>query len=147
MARETPLIQDVAEYCLQKGFRFTEPRQFVLDIIARSKKPIGAYEVLEKLSKKLKNPKPPTAYRAIEFLSAHGFIHRIESLNAYIICQSDHLHKGSQFMICDQCGTVLETHLCDLPEPLVKKTRDAHFYLTRWNVELHGICQTCYKPV
>jgi len=145
MAVQNPLIQQVAEFCEKNGLRFTEPRQYVLEIIAEATKPIGAYEVLDLLGRKLDNPKPPTAYRAIEFLSEHGFIHRIESLNAYVACHSDHRHQGSQFMICDDCGTVTETHLCHLPEPLLNKTIASGFHLSRWNVELHGLCGACYK--
>lgn len=145
MANKKALLKQVADYCAENGIRFTEPRQFVLEIIADAKKPIGAYDVLAELGKKIENPKPPTAYRAIEFLSEHGFIHRIESLNAYITCHTDHRHQGSQFMICDDCGTVVETHLCHLPEALVSKTVSAGFHLARWNVELHGSCENCYK--
>ena len=146
MSYKQALVKQVADYCEKNGIRFTEPRQFVLEIIADAQKPIGAYDVLAELGKKLDNPKPPTAYRAIDFLQEHGFIHRIESMNAYIACHSDHLHQGSQFMICDTCGTVAETHLCHLPEALSKKTHDAGFHVTRWNVELHGQCNACYKP-
>ncbi len=146
MTNKKALVKQVADYCVKNGIRFTEPRQFVLEIIADAKKPIGAYDVLAELGKHIENPKPPTAYRAIEFLSEHGFIHRIESLNAYVLCHSDHLHQGSQFMICDDCGTVVETHLCHLPEPLMGRTIEAGFHLARWNVELHGQCDACYKP-
>ena len=62
------------------------------------------------------SPKPPTIYRAIDFWHSHNFIHRIESQNAYFICIENHLHKGSQFMICDECGKVIEAHFCDLPK-------------------------------
>lgn len=145
MTHKKSVLKQVTDYCADKGIRFTLPRQLVLEIIADARKPIGAYDVLAELSKKIDNPKPPTAYRAIEFLSEHGFIHRIESLNAYVICHSDHLHQGSQFMICDNCGTVVETHLCHLPEPLMSKMVEVDFHLSRWNVELHGQCDACYK--
>ncbi len=145
MTRTKPLLAEVTAYCKERGIRFTEPRQHVLEIIADSKKPMGAYDILEKLSQKIDNPKPPTAYRAIEFLSEHGFIHRIESLNAYVTCHSDHRHQGSQFMVCDKCGTAIETHLCQLPDPLIQKITDAGFHLKRWNVELHGSCDKCFN--
>jgi Fur family zinc uptake transcriptional regulator len=139
------LIEHVAAYCATNGIRFTDPRRFVLEIIAASDKPLGAYDILEQLGQKIDNPKPPTAYRAIEFLSEHGFIHRIESLNAYVTCHSDHRHQGSQFMVCDDCGDVIETHICDLPAPLTEKTKESGFHLTRWNIELHGSCGKCFK--
>ncbi len=137
------LLKQAQSYSDAGGHRFTEPRQYVLEIIASADKPITAYDVLAKLGEKIDNPKPPTAYRAIEFLTEHNFIHRIESLNAYVVCQSDHRHEGSQFMICDDCGTVTEAHLCHLPAPLEAKTKSEGFRLSRWNVELHGTCKSC----
>lgn len=137
------LLKKAQSYCETGGHRFTEPRQYVLEIIAGAQKPITAYDVLAKLGEKIDNPKPPTAYRAIEFLSEHHFIHRIESMNAYVVCQTDHRHEGSQFMICDTCETVTETHLCHVPAPLDAKAKAEGFHMTSWNVELHGTCRSC----
>ena len=139
------IIVKTEAYCEEHGLRFTDPRRMVLEIIAAAEKPLGAYDILALIGKKIDNPKPPTVYRAIEFLSEHQIIHRIESLNAYILCQSDHRHEGSQFMICDDCGTVTEAHLCDLPAPLSSKTKQEGFELSSWNVELHGTCRNCSK--
>lgn len=137
------IIKKVSKYCEDNKFRLTEPRLQVLKIIASSKKPLGAYEVLEKLSKVIKNPKPPTVYRAIEFWQEHGFVHRLESLNSYVVCEAAHRHKGSQFMICDGCGIVIETHLCELPKSLKDKAVKNTFVPLRWNFEIHGVCGEC----
>lgn len=136
-------IKHLQEYCQSGGHRLTEPRRYVLEIIARARKPVGAYEILDQLSKKLENPKPPTAYRALDFLLEHGFIHRIESLNAYVTCETDHHHDGSQFMICNQCGKVIETHLCSLPESFQKRIAGEGFKPSYWNIEIHGSCAAC----
>lgn len=137
------LITTIEAQCEAQGIRFTTPRRHVLEIIAASKTPVGAYDILAKLGDYLDNPKPPTAYRAIEFLQEQGIIHRIESLNAYVICHADHRHNGSQFLICDECGAVIETHLCHLPDSLEKRVEEEGFQLTRWNVEIHGLCKNC----
>lgn len=137
------LVKGVEAYCAENGIRFTEPRRHVLEIIASAKKPIGAYDVLEALGGYLADPKPPTAYRAIEFLSEHGFVHRIESLNAYVICGTDHRHHGSQFLVCDGCGAVIEAHLCQIPRDLAAQAEKQGFSLNRWNAELHGTCKDC----
>lgn len=137
------LVKEVEAYCAKEGIRFTEPRRHVLDIIARAGGPLGAYEILNQLSAYLDNPKPPTAYRAIEFLCEHGFIHRIESLNAYVACGTDHRHLGSQFLICDSCGKVVEAHICDMPSALESHARKEGFSIRRWNAELHGLCPSC----
>jgi len=137
------LIKNAMKYCDENKYRLTEPRLNVLKIFASSKKPLGAYEILEKLSTVLTTPKPPTAYRAIEFWQEQGFIHRIESLNAYVACAAGHQHKGSQFMICDACGDVTEAHLCELPQALKKSTSDKTFTPAHWSLEIHGQCRNC----
>ncbi len=131
------------DYCTSNSLRITPPRLSAFKIVQSVKKPITAYDVLEKMGKDIKNPKPPTAYRALDFLTKHGFAHRIESLNAYISCNSDHKHEGSQFMLCDSCGQVEEIHLCDLPEALQKKLTSQDFCLRYWNIEAHGRCAKC----
>lgn len=136
-------VKALRDFAKENGERITPPREFVLEIIAGSKKPMTAYDVLDALSGKLDKPKPPTAYRALEFLAAHGFIHRIESLNAYISCGEDHKHRGSQFMICDSCGQVEEVHTCHIPESLQKQADAKGFALSFWNAELHGTCAKC----
>jgi len=137
------VTEKAVQYCQTHKQRLTEPRARVLDIIAASAKPLGAYEVLKQLSLIIKNPKPPTVYRAIEFWQEHGFIHRIESLNAFISCDAGHRHRGSQFMICDDCGIVIETHLCELPQPLKDSTVKNTFVPSRWSLEIHGVCASC----
>lgn len=139
------IIGEIAQYCDQEGLRFTEPRRQVAEIIAKSQKPMGAYDVLEALSKKIADPKPPTAYRAIEFLEEHGFIHRIESLNAYFFCGANHRHEGSQFLICDKCQSVTETHMCSLPKSFQEKVNQDGFQMNKWNLEIHGLCKSCAK--
>lgn len=137
------LLKQAEEFCKESGIRFTEPRRHVLQIIAASKTPLGAYDILERLGAYIENPKPPTAYRAIEFLSDHGFIHRIESLNAYVLCGTDHRHQGSQFLICDSCGKVVEAHVCEMPPSLQAQASREAFTVRRWNAELHGLCRAC----
>ncbi len=139
------LMKSAEEFCRENAQRFTDPRRHVLEIIARSEKPVGAYEVLEQLGAYVDDPKPPTAYRALEFWMEHGFIHRIESLNAYIACGTDHRHMGSQFLVCDGCGTVIEAHLCRLPEDLEKRVQKEGFKLSRWDAEVHGLCSACSR--
>ena len=140
---KTDRIDKAEQWCAANGYRFTAPRRNVLDIIARHNAPISAYEILEKLKAYVTNPKPPTVYRAIDFLNQHGFIHRIESRNAYIACASDHFHAGSQFMICNQCGRTTEAHLCQLPEAIEEKAEAHDFRITSWDMEVHGVCSQC----
>ncbi len=136
-------LKNAEKICAEKGVALTDVRALVLGIIAGAARPVGAYDILAEMAKAMDNPKPPTAYRAIEFLQAQRLIHRIESLNAYIACHADHQHDGSQFMICDGCGQVEEVHVCHLPRVLADRAATSGFETQRWNVELHGLCRAC----
>lgn len=146
MSLSDNIIEQAKIFCAQHNERLTAPRLEVLKIISATPKPLGAYEILDKLANIMDIPKPPTIYRALEFWQKQGFIHRIESLNAYIICQASHRHQGSQFMICNDCGNVIETHICDLPDSLKENTSKHEFVPSRWNIEIYGHCQEC-RPI
>ena len=135
--------EKIIEICKKKKWRLTKPRLEVLKIISLSKEPLKAYDILKKLGDLIKNPKPPTAYRAIEFWEKHNFIHRIESLNAYAVCNKKHTHNGSQFLICNDCGKVIESDLFDLPQILKKSTQNNAFKPLRWSLEINGTCNQC----
>tara|TARA_R110002124_G_scaffold64985_2_gene177688 strand:- start:500465 stop:500902 length:438 start_codon:yes stop_codon:yes gene_type:complete len=141
--KQQKLLAAIEVFCTEEGARFTDARRYVASIIASSGKPITAYEILDQLAAHIKNPKPPTVYRAIDFLIEHNFVHKIESLNAFIACQTDHRHMGSQFMICDLCGDVIETHLCSIPPALKTSVDKQGFVPASWNVEIHGTCKAC----
>jgi len=136
-------LKSFEEYCGAQKLKITPPRLSAFKIIHSADKPLTAYDILEAMGRDIKNPKPPTAYRALDFLVEHGFVHRIESLNAFVSCDVNHKHAGSQFMICDSCGNVDEIHLCTLPPKLQDKVESEKFTLHHWNVELHGFCLRC----
>ena len=142
-ARQNEVIHQAKLFCARHKERLTKPRLEVLKIIASSSKPLGAYKILEKLGNVVQSPKPPTAYRAIEFWQRKGFIHRIESLNAYVICRVGHQHQGGLFMICNDCGVVIETHTRDMPEPLKNSAAKNTFKPSSWSIEIHGQCGLC----
>ncbi len=146
-AQNTALEHDVQIYCESHSYQFTEPRRHVAALVGKAEKPLSAYDILDALKAPLNNPKPPTIYRALEFLQQHGFVHRIESLNAYVSCHAGHQHRGSQFMICDTCGCVIEAHLCSPPDGLLKKAAADGFEMSFWNAEIHGICAACRGAV
>ena len=85
--------------------QLTPLRRRVLDIFSGSVAPLGAYAILEELSRREgKHVAPPTVYRTLDFFLEHGFVHKIESLNAYAPCEHlDHAHHG-MLLICEACG-------------------------------------------
>ncbi len=129
--------------CLENKCRLTPIRKKVLELIWRSHKPIKAYDLLAQLSSEDFIEKPPTVYRALDFLIENKLIHRIESQNAFIGCNTNHDTSDSKFLICDSCNEVEE-----LSEPKIQKTLDEiskkqGFTPSLVNVEVHGTCAQC----
>ena len=58
----------IDEYCHENNLKLTPLRQKVLEILIRDHKPLGAYKILDILSKKDFSLSPPIAYRVLNFL-------------------------------------------------------------------------------
>ena len=136
-------IELAESICAQNDLRFTKIRRRVLELVWNSHEAIKAYDIREMLQKDDISAKPPTAYRALDFLLEHGFIHRIESLNAYIGCpHPEHVHN-CQLLICKQCGLVKEMDKADLSASLQKYAKEFEFTLVSQVIEVHGLCKKC----
>lgn len=131
-------LQSARETVENRGDRFTPLREHVLELIMTDGGAVKAYDLLDRLRPDLGSPKPPTVYRALDFLSKHGLIHRVEALNAFIAC--DHSHKGhlAEFFICEKCQAVEERHAHDHAD-----CKPDGFQIRRSVVEHYGQCAKC----
>ena len=102
------LVSRARAICEQNGARFTSIREKVFRLMAENHGGQGAYELLEQLKQTEPAAKPATIYRALEFLTEQGFIHKIESSNAFMLCQHFDKHHPAQLLICEKCGNVTE---------------------------------------
>src|SRR5258708_5692072 len=130
--------------CGQRGQRLTPIRRKVLAALLASHKPLGAYEIIDRLAPKGPRPAPITAYRALEFLRENGLVHRIESRNAFIACV--HTHAAGElvvFLICERCGTVGEASSADVAATLTSAARAAGFAPKSPVIEITGVCTHC----
>ncbi|MEM7027560.1 MAG: Fur family transcriptional regulator, partial [Pseudomonadota bacterium] len=106
--------------------------------------PVKAYDILDQLKEEHSGSAPPTVYRALEFLQEQGFVHKIESLNAYIGCGNPaDTHKNSQFLICKSCGAVAELDDHDIKSLLEEKADNLGFTIQADMVEITGLCSNC----
>lgn len=129
--------------CRSRGLRLTRLRRRVLELVWGSHEPVKAYEILEHLGKERKRAAPPTVYRALDFLQGEGFVHRIESMNAYIGCGEPGHQGASQFLICQECGEVAELDDDEILAVILRKTERLGFHVDDQTVELKGLCKSC----
>jgi len=133
------------DICAQHGVRLTDIRRQVFELVWQSHAPVGAYDVLERLSTGARKAQPPTVYRALDFLLAQGLIHRIESLNAYIGCATPDNDHAGQFLICRDCGMAAELIDRRIDAAIGKGAQAVGFCIEHPTVELEGVCAKCQK--
>lgn len=120
--------------------RFTAPRRRVLELLLRADTPLKAYDLIAAFGQDGASAKPPTVYRALEFLERLGFAHRIESLNAYVPCRLEGGHTAA-FVICDCCGEA-EEFAPDFAAQ-VSAAEAVGYTIRRITLEARGLCAAC----
>jgi Fur family transcriptional regulator, zinc uptake regulator len=136
-------IAHAEELCAARAQRLTPMRRHVLEALLASHKPLGAYEIMDRLADSGR-PAPITVYRALDFLRDNGLVHRIESRNAFVACV--HNHAGTDpviFLICERCGAVGEAPGAAAAEALKASCRAAGFAPKSPVIEIAGICSHC----
>ncbi len=138
-------LQRAQEVCKNNQARLTRARQRVLELVWGAHQPVLAYDLLDQLRAEQPRAAPPTVYRALDFLQAHGLVHRIESLNAYVGCADpSHPHCG-QFLICDQCNEVAELDDQHIARVIEARAMALGFACASQIVEIRGRCPRCAK--
>ncbi|CUH40394.1 Zinc uptake regulation protein [Jannaschia seosinensis] len=130
--------------CTENGLRLTPIRRRVLEILLSRHCAIGAYDILDILKSDGVKAQPPLVYRALDFLTGHGFAHRVERLNAFVACAVPGQRHAPVLLICRTCARVAETHAED-DTALGRATRDSGFVVERAVMEAEGLCPTCQE--
>lgn len=132
--------------CSDKGLRFTTLRRRVLELVWTSHKPVGAYDILEKLNREGRKAAPPTVYRALEFLIEAELVHRLDSLNAFVGCADPSSSHTGQFLICRACRSVAELDDARISNLVQRTAADLGFTAVHQMLEIQGLCEACQKP-
>lgn len=136
----TAALAEADARCATAAERLTEPRRRVLQLLLEAGQPVKAYDLMAAYGDG--GAKPPTVYRALEFLERLGFAHRLESLNAYVACRRSGEVHAAAFLICQCCGSTVEIE----PEVSagVEAAAGAHgFTLQGLTLEARGLCSSC----
>lgn len=129
-------------HCEKNGLKFTPVRQRVFEILLSEHKAMGAYDILEILAKEGMGSQPPVVYRALDFLGTHGFVHKIEKLNAFVACEHPGSDHDPAFMICRSCTKVVEMEGSPNAE-ISTAAKSMGFEVEAIVVEAEGLCPTC----
>jgi Fur family zinc uptake transcriptional regulator len=137
------LLAQAKSLCDDRGARFTQTRQKVLELMLLHGGAVSAYDLLDSLKETDGGAKPPTVYRALDFLLEQHFIHRVESQNAFIACNQFSDDHQLQLFICERCKEVQEVHSPQIQQSLNEQARLNDFQIHSQTVEARGLCHNC----
>ena len=123
------------------GEKWTASRARVYELLIRAGGPVKAYDLIPAYAED-RLAKPPTVYRALEFLEHLGLAHRIPSLSAYTACQGGDPTHAASFLICQCCGSAKEI----APELFSLVSRASllnGFSASSATLEIRGLCARC----
>lgn len=142
-------VAAVERACNERGLRLTPIRARVLGLIADAGQPIKAYDLLDRIRVERDGEgggaaAPPTVYRALDFLLANGFIHKLESVNSFVACHHPNAEQHSApFLICDACHKAVELEDEAAVATLDAQARALGFSPQTQTLEVHGLCANC----
>jgi Fur family transcriptional regulator, zinc uptake regulator len=134
--------------CRRDKISLTPGRRRILELLAREGRPLGAYEMIDRVAQATgKRPAPISIYRALDFLLENSLIHRLASRNAYLACGHGHAaQEPIVFLICEVCGEVVEATSAEMRGSLDELARQAKFAPRAQVMEVAGRCRTCAAP-
>ena len=99
------LMVEAERLANQIGERFTPIRRHVYKSLIGAPQPLGAYEILDMLDG-IGAQKPPTVYRALDWLLKLGLIRKVSSISKFVALPQGQSTDPMAVLICRDCGKV-----------------------------------------
>lgn len=144
----TKLLEHAKLKCQQGGAKLTFKRSEVLKTLLQAKRPLSAYELVERLKEESGHSmQPMSAYRMLDLFVELDLVHKLNSSNKYIACAHlgcEHRHQDQYFVVCQSCGKAQEVSIgAALLEQIESSVVAAGFQLRNKQFELDCLCNDC----
>lgn len=131
------------ESLAQAGYRVTEPRRAVMQLLLESGTPLSPQALFESGRARRHNLGLVTIYRTLELFEALGLVCRVhlkDGCHGYLAVSPGHHH----FVICEQCGGAVEFPGGDDLRMLIADIETQTGYrVAEHLLQLIGLCPTC----
>ena len=112
----------------------------ILDCLEQKGLPLSAYDIGGFIG----NPAPTIIYRSLKRLMDRGLVHKVESLRAFMACNTPGDAHCAVLSVCVQCKSVTERPL-DQPTVDTRITEIAAQGAAVEQVELRVRCEDCIE--
>jgi Fe2+ or Zn2+ uptake regulation protein len=126
----------------ENGYRLTEARRSVVEIIQNSMRALTPVEVFDRARKKYPALGLVSVYRTIEKLEELHLIQRVhqpQGCQAFIAESGGHEH----LLLCQNCGKVTFFEGDDLNALIKSLSKKTGYEIREHWLQLFGLCQSC----
>ncbi|MFC1466255.1 MAG: Fur family transcriptional regulator [Candidatus Brachytrichaceae bacterium NZ_4S206] len=137
--------RDVQKALSESGYRITQSRQAVIEVVMRARRSLSPEEILERARKIDPSVGLATVYRTLDVLHAEGHLERVRIGNKgyTLACAEKELHFH---LVCERCRTVAELQSEQFSRALLAQLRAAGFESRKHAIEIIGLCARCQSP-
>lgn len=132
----------IRRLCQQRGLILTLARRRVLRVLIEAARPLKAYDILEVIRRTQPGAAATSIYRALEFLQAHGWVVKLNAINAWMFL-SPGASKRCTFLVCETCSHVQTVHGLDTGANWMIEARITGFVPATQSIEISGQCAGC----
>jgi Fe2+ or Zn2+ uptake regulation protein len=141
-----PLSQNWETLLGQAGYRITQPRRAILDIIAETERPLTPVEIFDLARAQSAGIGLVTVYRTIEMLEELHLVehvHHLGDCQTVFRCSEHHQH----LLICTQCGSSCYFDGLEVEEQFKQIGKNFGYQITEHWLQLAGLCKECQKSI
>lgn len=137
-------IEELKKIVKQKGLKYTEQREIVLNILLNADEHLSAEDVYNKIKEQFPdtNIGIATVYRALSFLEEVDLITSIafgtDGKKYESNSKSHHDH-----LICTNCGKIVEFLDEEIEKRQDRIAKKNKFKITSHSMQLYGLCEDC----
>ncbi len=131
------------DFCVKNNKSLTPTRTLVYNILSKFDRPISAYEIQKHINKTNKL-NISTIYRVLEFFMKLGLIHKLATINKFMLCVKPHEKHIHMINLCTKCENVIET--CNKVMGLDFKKSMTNFDMVvnkTKSIEIPVLCNNC----
>lgn len=136
-------ILNPEEILKSKGYKLTQQRKVIIDVLGSKVGPHTANEIFSFVSNKYSGINFSTIYRNLELLVRLGIVEKLNLNDGYChfkLAGEKHHHH----VICNKCGEIREIDICPFSEIMGKaKLEDIDFEPIDHKFEIYGLCSKC----
>ena len=144
MDKNEDVIDELKKIVKQKGLKYTEQREIVLNILLHANEHLTAEEIYNLI--KSENPNSnigiATVYRAL------GFLEEVDLITSITFGTDGKKYESNtkehhDHLICTSCGKIVEFMDDEIEKRQDRIAKKNKFKITSHSMQLYGLCKSC----